>query len=127
MHRKVSPGKARGFIVSKGIHIIIMWLNRLTGILGRKLIDILFIDGDHSLFGVMNDYVRFSPLVKKGGIIAFHDIHPDSFMRTGKRPPPMLVVCHYSGNPSNVQYYKTDEIIEDFGQDGFGIGILFKE
>lgn len=36
-------------------------------------IDFLFIDGDHSLTGVKQDFDMYSPLVKKGGIIAFHD------------------------------------------------------
>ena len=37
-------------------------------------IDFLFIDGDHSYDGVMNDYEMYGPLVRKGGLIAFHDI-----------------------------------------------------
>lgn len=41
-------------------------------------VDFLFIDGDHSLEGVREDFERFSPLVRKGGLIAFHDIIPDS-------------------------------------------------
>ena len=38
------------------------------------LVDFLFIDGDHSYEGVKADYERYSPLVRKGGLIAFHDI-----------------------------------------------------
>jgi MMP 1-O-methyltransferase len=37
-------------------------------------IDLLFIDGDHSYEGVVKDYLDWAPLVKKGGIIAFHDV-----------------------------------------------------
>lgn len=36
-------------------------------------IDMLFIDGDHSYEGVKLDYEKWSPHVKKGGVIAFHD------------------------------------------------------
>lgn len=36
-------------------------------------IDFLFIDGDHSIKGCDYDFVNYSPLVKKGGFIAFHD------------------------------------------------------
>lgn len=36
-------------------------------------IDFLFIDGDHSYDGVKKDFEMYSPLVRKGGIIAFHD------------------------------------------------------
>jgi predicted O-methyltransferase YrrM len=38
------------------------------------LIDFLFIDGDHSLEGVMKDWIEYSHYVKSGGIIAFHDV-----------------------------------------------------
>jgi len=37
-------------------------------------IDFLFIDGDHSYEGVKKDYLKYSPLVREGGLIAFHDI-----------------------------------------------------
>lgn len=36
-------------------------------------IDLLFIDGDHSFRGVKNDYEKFSPKIKNGGVIVFHD------------------------------------------------------
>jgi cephalosporin hydroxylase len=37
-------------------------------------IDLLFIDGDHSYNGVKQDYEMYSPLVRSGGIVSFHDI-----------------------------------------------------
>lgn len=37
-------------------------------------IDFLFIDGDHTYEGVKRDFEMYSPLVRAGGIIAFHDI-----------------------------------------------------
>jgi predicted O-methyltransferase YrrM len=37
-------------------------------------VDLLFIDGDHSYAGVMCDWLLYRSLVRKGGIIAFHDI-----------------------------------------------------
>lgn len=37
------------------------------------LYDFLFIDGDHTREGVRMDYEMYAPLVRKGGIIAFHD------------------------------------------------------
>lgn len=42
--------------------------------LGAPL-DFLFIDGDHSLEGVTDDYLRYSPFVRAGGWIGFHDIN----------------------------------------------------
>jgi len=52
-------------------------------------IDFLFIDGDHTYEGVLQDFEMYSPLVKRGGIIAFHDIndtqkHRDRNVYVGK-------------------------------------------
>jgi len=46
--------------------------------LGDEQVDLLFIDGDHTFMGVRNDFAMYGPLVRPGGIIAFHDIcqHP---------------------------------------------------
>lgn len=45
-------------------------------ILHGRAIDFLFIDGDHRYSGVKRDYELYSPLVRPGGIIAFHDTDP---------------------------------------------------
>lgn len=37
-------------------------------------LDFLFIDGNHMYEAIKNDFYMYSPLVKPGGIIAFHDI-----------------------------------------------------
>lgn len=37
------------------------------------LVDILFIDGDHSYDGVINDFINYNDLVKPGGYIVFDD------------------------------------------------------
>lgn len=37
-------------------------------------IDLLFVDGDHSYVGVMNDLMQWGGKVKPGGRIAFHDV-----------------------------------------------------
>lgn len=36
--------------------------------------DFLFIDGDHTLPAVTRDHELYAPLVKPGGLVAFHDI-----------------------------------------------------
>ena len=43
-------------------------------ILGGRKVDLLLIDGDHSYAGVKKDWKMYSPLVRKGGMIVFHDI-----------------------------------------------------
>lgn len=42
-------------------------------------IDFLFIDGDHTYEGVMQDFEMYGPLVRQGGIIAFHDLITPEF------------------------------------------------
>jgi predicted O-methyltransferase YrrM len=37
-------------------------------------LDFLFIDGDHTYEGVKQDFEMYQPLVRSGGLIAFHDI-----------------------------------------------------
>jgi predicted O-methyltransferase YrrM len=46
----------------------------LLAVLDGELIDMLFIDGDHTYEGVKADYELYAPLVREGGIIGFHDI-----------------------------------------------------
>jgi predicted O-methyltransferase YrrM len=37
-------------------------------------VDLLFIDGDHTYASVESDYLNYEPMVRKGGIVAFHDV-----------------------------------------------------
>jgi Methyltransferase domain len=46
----------------------------VTGRLAGEPLDVLFIDGDHSYEGAMADWVDYSPLVRLGGLVIFHDI-----------------------------------------------------
>lgn len=49
-------------------------LGKTKEIFNNKMIDFLFIDGNHMYSAVKKDYEMYGPLVRKGGIIAFHDI-----------------------------------------------------
>ena len=91
-------------------------LKRAKEILGNRQIDFLFIDGDHSYEGVKKDFETYSPLVRKGGIIAFHDVAPKGIPElTGGVPRFWKEI---SGN------YPTNVFIKDMDQTGFGIGVL---
>ena len=37
-------------------------------------VDVLFIDGDHQYSSVLTDWLLYSPLVRPGGLVAFHDV-----------------------------------------------------
>ena len=47
---------------------------RVLRLLGGEQLDYLFIDADHSYEGVLSDFQMYAPLVRSGGMIAFHDI-----------------------------------------------------
>jgi predicted O-methyltransferase YrrM len=51
---------------------------KIRKILGDHKIDLLFLDGDHRYSGVRRDFMLYSPLVKRRGLIVLHDIlfHP---------------------------------------------------
>lgn len=99
-------------------------LNRVSKWLRGRSLDFLFIDGDHSLDGVTKDYQMYAPLVRVGGLIAFHDIVPDFKTRYG------IVTDSYVGQVplfwSNLKKseIETQEIVENAEQDGRGIGLV---
>jgi cephalosporin hydroxylase len=49
-------------------------LEKTKNIFNNEKIDFLFIDGNHTYTAVQKDYEMYGPLVRSGGIIAFHDI-----------------------------------------------------
>jgi len=97
---------------------------RVADILNGRPLDVLFIDGDHSHEGSVRDFLLYRHFVRPGGIIAFHDIVPDSYSRHGVR------TAGYAGDVPLVwsaisTYYRSEEFIDDAEQDGAGIGLLF--
>jgi predicted O-methyltransferase YrrM len=48
--------------------------DELVALLDGRPIDLLFIDGDHTYDGVRADWRMYGPLVRFGGLVAFHDI-----------------------------------------------------
>jgi predicted O-methyltransferase YrrM len=49
-------------------------LAKVKKLFGARPIDLLFIDGDHTYEGVKQDWEMYSPLVRSGGLVVFHDI-----------------------------------------------------
>ncbi len=82
---------------------------------GEKQLDFLFIDGDHTYEGVKQDYEMYAPMVRKGGIIAFHDIveHRGS-------------ACKVDQFWHEVkQGYTHKEFVNSWDQGHYGIGLLY--
>lgn len=91
------------------------FLERVRKELDGEPVDFLFIDGDHTEAGVRQDYEFYSPLVRPGGLIAFHDIVDD-------QPLPTNQVQHFWKKLIPGKDIK--EFIDSRDQCGFGIGVL---
>jgi predicted O-methyltransferase YrrM len=92
-------------------------LDQLRTALAGASIDVLWVDGDHSYEGVSRDTEMYAPLVRAGGLIAFHDIHHS-------------VLFPSFGSPAHWREIKaarrTDEFIGDRSEgSGMGIGVVF--
>jgi len=85
--------------------------NELQG----ELVDFLFIDGDHSEVGVKQDFEMYNQFVRKGGLIAFHDI-------VENQPLEMNQVQYFWKKIKD--QYEHYELIDKIGQCGYGIGVI---
>jgi predicted O-methyltransferase YrrM len=96
---------------------------RIRGLFPQGL-DLLFLDGDHSYEGVSRDFALYRPLVRAGGMIVFHDIVEDNRTRYG------VDTGGWTGGVprfwAEVKQGKAHrELVQDWAQDGCGIGVLF--
>ncbi len=90
--------------------------SRVERLLDGLSLDVLFIDGDHSYHGVRSDFEMYSPFVRKGGIVIFHDIV--------KHAPERCCEVDRFWNEIK-QRYSHREIVENPTQGWAGIGILY--
>lgn len=103
-------------------------VNRASRILAGQKFDFLFIDGDHEYDGVLEDLIQWYPLVRPGGLIAFHDIVPDEETRTGRRPEGSRL---WGGGVHRLwaaikPHFEHREFVDNWEQGGFGIGVITK-
>jgi cephalosporin hydroxylase len=123
LFRYIKKEKQKIFLIQGDSHSI-ETLRKIEGILKGRKVDFLFIDGDHSYEGVKKDFEMYSPLVRKGGIIAFHDIIPDYYTRYGIKTSSSAGEVYKFWNEIKEKYEHL-EIVKDKNQDGYGIGVLF--
>ena len=89
---------------------------KVKKLLNDSKVDFLFIDGDHTYKGVEKDFQMYSPLVRKGGMVVFHDI--------ATHDP--KVGCEVDKFWNEIkQSYIHEEIVEDQNQKWAGIGVLY--
>jgi|CXWL01.1.fsa_nt_gi predicted O-methyltransferase YrrM len=98
--------------------------DRVARKLAGRPVDFLFIDGDHSYAGARRDFELYSPLVRVGGLIAFHDIIPDHRTRYGKETGCYAGEVYQLWAELRARFSDCVEFVGDRDQDGFGIGVI---
>lgn len=80
-------------------------------------VDFLWIDGDHSDAGARADYADYAPLVRPGGLIAFHDILENPAIPGNQ--------CHHLWRELRERHRVMEFIDQRFpGGVGAGIGVI---
>jgi predicted O-methyltransferase YrrM len=91
-------------------------LRVIRRILDGNCLDFLFIDGDHTYEGVRKDFEMYGKLVRRGGIIALHDICPHS----------PEIDCEVNRFWDGIkQVYQHSEIVKNCKQGWAGIGVVY--
>ena len=88
---------------------------RVVELFRDRPVDLLLVDGDHTYLGARRDFLDYAPLVRPGGLVAFHDICADPAQPTLEVPR----LWHELRDS-----YPAEELIEDRQQAGYGLGLL---
>lgn len=81
--------------------------------------DFIFVDGDHYLPGVQQDFENYYPMLRSGGCMAFHDIcTPDNSTHIHVGRWWRELVCSSE--------HLTQELIREGADESGGIGIIWK-
>jgi predicted O-methyltransferase YrrM len=86
---------------------------RVKSALADEPLDLLFIDGSHRHEHVSRDFELYAPLVRQGGLVAFHDVWPGEL--AGGVPRFWREVR---------ERYEWQEFIASSEQSAYGIGVL---
>lgn len=91
-------------------------LERVLALLDGRAVDFLFVDGNHRYEAVRRDFELYEPLVRPGGLIAFHDVSP-------RTTPDTEGTAAFWAELKEIG--STDEMIAA-GAAGYGMGVYFK-
>jgi predicted O-methyltransferase YrrM len=115
LFRKFVRGDQELHLIRADSHLAGTKYRVMRALQGDKL-DYLFVDGDHTYDGVRKDFEMYSPLVRSGGMVAFHDIVEHR----------RELACEVDKYWNHIkQRYQHHELIEDPKQGWAGIGVIF--
>lgn len=89
-------------------------LDEVMKALNGRRVDFLFIDGDH--MRALDDFNRFAPLVRPGGLIGLHDIAHDAAH--------FATVAAWATVRTRYRY-RSESFVENTPGEAMGIGLLF--
>lgn len=115
LYKSFSEKNKKIFIIKSDSHDIKTY-ESVKKILNGEKLDFVFIDGDHSYKSVKKDFETYVKLVKKGGLVAFHDIVKDERNYSGEV---------YKFWEKIKKRYKNFEIVKNKNQNGYGIGVIY--
>jgi predicted O-methyltransferase YrrM len=115
LYKSFASGRQRIAIVKADSHDE-RTVGKIEKILGGRKIDLLFIDADHTYQGVKRDFDLYSPLVRPGGRVAFHDV-------ATKIPATFKSEVDIFWTELK-QEYEYKEFVEDWQQGWAGIGYV---
>jgi len=117
---------ARRYLTKSGLGHLVRMIRGYSAEVYREIeeeihdrIDLLYIDGDHSVEGVFSDFNLYYPQVRQGGFVLLHDIYPEM---CGEYGPRVLLetLKRRRAVPRKL------ELLELPTRDGFGIALLRK-
>ncbi len=88
----------------------------VRSILGKRPLDLVFIDGDHSYGGVKADWELYGPLIGPDGMVAFHDV---------VKHPPEAECEVYDFWQELKKMFAHQEIVADSARAWGGIGVIW--
>jgi cephalosporin hydroxylase len=91
-------------------------LDEVKRTIAGRAVDFLWIDGDHSDAGVRQDFRMYAPLVRPGGLIAFHDINESASVPDNQ--------VHRFWQELKTRYRTHEYIDQDWPGGGMGVGIV---
>jgi predicted O-methyltransferase YrrM len=91
-------------------------VKRVQAALAGRSVDFLFIDAGHAYEDARQDFELYEPLVRPGGIVAFHDVSPRPTADT------VGIAAFWAELKAS---HETRELIAD-GEAGYGIGVYYK-
>lgn len=115
LYKSFAMGEQKIHLIRANSHLSAT-LEKVRVLLDDKQVDFLFIDGDHSYDGVKQDFQMYGSLVKKGSIIALHDIVPAPKENVGGVPEFWRQIK---------DNYETEQIVKEWSQGGYGIGVVY--